>query len=76
MSMYPEPHFDVPELTAKIAQANFPKGNKYVKMRDESGTIYKDEQFVDLYPQVGQSAIPPAGNNHTICRTVNRSRCG
>ena len=59
MSMYPEPDFGVPELTAKIAQASFPKGNKYIKMRDELGTIYKDEQFVDLYPQVGQSAIPP-----------------
>jgi hypothetical protein len=26
MSMYPEPIFDVPELTAEVAKAAFPKG--------------------------------------------------
>jgi transposase len=40
--MYPEPHFDVPELTAEIAHAAFPKGNRYMKMRDELGTIYSE----------------------------------
>lgn len=59
MSMYPEPNFDVPELTAKVAKAAFPKGNRYMKMRDELGTIYSDEQFVDLYPRVGQPASAP-----------------
>lgn len=59
MSMHPEPIFDVPELTAKVAKAAFPKGNRYMKMRDELGTIYADEQFVDLYPRVGQPACAP-----------------
>jgi hypothetical protein len=27
-----------------------------MKMRDELGTVYTDEQFADLYPQVGQPA--------------------
>lgn len=59
MSMYPEPIFDVPELTAEVAQAAFPKGNRYLKMRDELGTVYTDDQFADLYPQVGQPAASP-----------------
>ncbi len=59
MSIYPEPIFEVPELTAKIAKAAFPKGNRYMKMRDDLGTIYSDEQFVDLYPRVGQPASAP-----------------
>jgi transposase len=59
MSMYPEPIFDVPEFTAEVAKAAFPKGNRYMKMRDELGTVYTDEQFADLYPQVGQPAASP-----------------
>jgi len=59
MSMYPEPIFDVPELTAEVAKAAFPKGNRYMKMRDELGTVYTDQQFADLYPQVGQPAASP-----------------
>ncbi len=59
MSMHPEPIFDVPELTAKVAQAAFPKGNRYLKLRDELGAIYTNEQFKDLYPLVGQSAVSP-----------------
>ena len=59
MSMHAEPVFEVPELTAKAAQGAFPKGNKYLKMRDELGTIYRDEQFADLYPRRGQPAAAP-----------------
>jgi transposase len=33
-----------------------PKGNPYLKLRDELGTIYADPLFVDLYPQRGQPA--------------------
>jgi len=59
MSMYPEPIFEVPEITAEVARSAFPKGNRYMKMRDELGTIYTDEQFADLYPKVGQPAATP-----------------
>jgi transposase len=34
---------EVPEETARIAQAGFPKGNRYMRMRDEMGTFYEDE---------------------------------
>ncbi len=59
MSLQPEPLFDVPELTAQVAQAAFPKGNIYLQLRDELGSIYKDELFSELYAHDGQPAISP-----------------
>jgi transposase len=49
----------VPEETARVARAAFPKGNKYMQMRDELGTIYSDDAFADLYPKDGQAAVRP-----------------
>lgn len=46
---------DVPELPARIARAAFPKGNIYLQLRDKLGTIYEDQQFIDLYAQDGPS---------------------
>jgi len=37
----------------------FPKGNIYIRMRDELGTFYQDEQFVSLFPRSGQPAENP-----------------
>jgi transposase len=50
---------DVPEATVKVAQAAFRKGNPYMQMRDELGTLFTDEQFADLFPNVGQLAESP-----------------
>jgi len=44
----------VPEQTARVAHAAFPKGNVYIWVRDELGQIYQDQDFVDLYPDRGQ----------------------
>ncbi len=49
----------VPEETARIARAAFPKGNLYLKMRDELGTFYEDTDFADLFSTRGQSAYSP-----------------
>ena len=54
MSLHPPPISPVPEETARVAHAAFPKGNRYLAMRDVLGTIYTDELFADLYPQRGQ----------------------
>ncbi len=59
MSMRPRIIPDIPEETARVAQAAFPKGNLYMKMRDAWEGIYSDEQFVDLYPADGQPSIAP-----------------
>src|SRR5579859_27634 len=59
MSLKPEIIEAVPEETARIARAAYPKGNIYFQLRDTFGTIYQDEQFVDLYPRQGQPAEAP-----------------
>lgn len=59
MSMHPQPITPVPEDTARVARSAFPKGNLYMKMRDELGTIYQDQQFAPLFPTRGQPAEAP-----------------
>jgi transposase len=49
----------VPEATTAAACAAFRKGNVYMQMRDELGSIYTDDLFADLYPADGQPAIAP-----------------
>jgi transposase len=59
MSLKPEAIGPVPEETARIAHAAFPKGNLYLRLRDELGTLYQDELFADLFPACGQPAQAP-----------------
>jgi transposase len=44
MSLNPEPIDSVPEETARIARAAYPKGNSYLQLRDTFGTIYQDTE--------------------------------
>lgn len=50
---------DIPEQTRAVAEMAFRKGNGYMQMRDKLGTVFADEQFVDLFPNVGQRAEAP-----------------
>ena len=59
MSLKPQPIQPVPEQTARVAQSAFPKGSPYMRLRDELGTIFEDEDFIDLFPERGQSAFWP-----------------
>jgi transposase len=59
VSLKPSPAPDVPELTARVARAAFPKGNPYLRLRDELGPVFRDGDFADLYPRRGQPALPP-----------------
>lgn len=59
MSLRTEQIPDVPFETARIARAAFPKGNLYMKMRDELGTFYEDGDFTDLFSTRGQPAYSP-----------------
>lgn len=59
MCLKPEALDVVPEETARIAHAAYPKGNIYLQLRDEFGAIYRDEQFAELYPRQGQPAQAP-----------------
>jgi transposase len=55
----PDPLGPVPEDTTRIARAAFRKGNLYLKLRDELGVLYADEDFAALFPALGQPALPP-----------------
>lgn len=49
----------VPPETARVARAAFPKGNPYLTLRDEFGSVFRDEDFEDFYPRLGKPALPP-----------------
>src|SRR6266496_3814808 len=59
MSLQPEKIGDVPEETVRVAKASFPKGNRYIRLRDVLGTIFDDQEFADLFPRRGQPAEAP-----------------
>lgn len=59
MSLKPTTSIEIPELTAQIARAAFPRGNMYMTMRNELGVFYEDQQFADLFSQTGQPAEAP-----------------
>ena len=60
MSLHPLAVYVVPEDTARIAHAAFPKGHPYLALRDELGAIFADHAFSDLFSRRGRSAIAPA----------------
>ncbi len=60
MSLHPQVGYLVPEETARVARAAFPKGNVYMQMYDELGLIYENHQFATLFPRRGQPAEDPA----------------
>ena len=57
--MRPKPIGPVPQDTARVAKAAFPKGTTYVQMRDVLGAIYDDEDFAELFEVRGRPAIAP-----------------
>jgi transposase len=59
MSLRPQPLEPVPEDTARVARAAFPKGNPYLTLRDQLGVIFQDEDFTALFPMCGQPSPPP-----------------
>lgn len=59
MTLYAFDQKVVPEETARIAKSAFPRGNVYIKMRDELGVVYPDSEFVDLFPTTGQRGLSP-----------------
>lgn len=59
MSMQPQSIPPVPSDTEAVARAAFPKGNIYVLLRDNLGSIYSDVDFTTLFSQRGQPAESP-----------------
>jgi hypothetical protein len=56
MSLHPGAIPPVPEETRRMAPAAFPRGNLYMRLRDELGAIYDDHLFASLFPARGQPA--------------------
>jgi transposase len=50
----------LPEDTARVARAAFPKGHAYLRVFDALGPIYSNPQFASLFPASGQPAVAPA----------------
>jgi transposase len=59
MSLRPQSLEPVPEDTARVARAAFPKGNPYLTLRDQLGVIFQDQDFMALFPLCGQPGLPP-----------------
>jgi hypothetical protein len=49
MSLHARPCEAIPEQTMQVAQAAFPKGNPYMRMRDALGPIYTNPTFAALF---------------------------
>lgn len=52
------PNYDheIPEMTVEVAKAAFPKGNAVMKIRDEPGPLFADDEIAAQYPALGQPA--------------------
>ena len=59
MSLRPAPVPSVPEETARVAHAAFPKGHPYLALRDTFPALFQDEQFAALFSSRGQPAALP-----------------
>lgn len=59
MSMQPREPGEIPVETVRVARAAFPKGSLAIRVRDELGVLFADEQFADLFPVRGKPAWSP-----------------
>ncbi len=59
MSLHPTSIGPIPEETVRVAQAAFPTGNIYMRLREELGVVYDDATFAGLFPTRGQPAEAP-----------------
>ncbi|MGW1617458.1 IS1182 family transposase [Streptomyces sp. NPDC002285] len=61
MSMQPKGSGEIPAETVRVARAAFPKGSLAIRVRDELGPLFRDEEFADLFPVRGRPAWSPGG---------------
>ena len=59
MSLRPQSDVAIPEQTARVARAAFPNPSRYMRMRDELGPLFADEDFADLFPRRGRPVVAP-----------------
>ena len=61
MSLQPQAFYNVPEETARVARAIFPKGNIYMQCADTFGALFQDQEFGARFAHDCQPAESPAG---------------
>ncbi len=49
----------MPDDTAQVARAAFPRGNLYLRLYDALGSLFADRDFAALFPTRGQPAEAP-----------------
>ncbi len=59
MSLKSQNSYTVPQDTASVIQAIFPNGHPYLQMYETFGSIFQDNDFVELFPREGQPAEAP-----------------
>ena len=59
MSLRSKPIGAVPAETARVAHLAFPSGTPAMRLRDEFGALYRDEDFRALYSTLGQPGLAP-----------------
>ncbi len=59
MSLHPKPAYVVPDQTAQVARAIFPRGNPVMRLFDDLHMIVEDQDFADLFPTRGRPAEGP-----------------
>ena len=60
MSLRPQAVESIPEDTFRVAHAAFPKGNNPIMaIRDHLSQVFSDEDFMGLYPRLGQPGYSP-----------------
>src|SRR3954467_10971245 len=59
MSLKPAPIGPIPEETVRVAHRAFPKDSVAIRLRDEFGSLYQDQDFQVLFPTHGQPGLAP-----------------
>ena len=59
MSLQPEEPGEIPAETVRVARAAFRKGSLAIRVRDELGFLFTDEEFAGLFPVRGKPAWSP-----------------
>jgi transposase len=60
MSFHPAAIEPVPDDTARVASAAFPRGNPYMRLRNKLGSLFADPAFASLFATRGKPAESPA----------------
>ena len=59
MSFHPTAVDPVPDDTARVARAAFPRGNPYMRLRNKLGPLFADPAFAPLFATRGKPAESP-----------------